>query len=207
MRLILGSASPARFNTLTAAGLHPEVMVSKVDEDLITSGSPGELTLARATAKGQDVLARVLGQQGSAGETVIVLACDSMLEIEDKVYGKPGTAEQAVARWQRMRGRSGLLHTGHYVAVAHDEQVQKECRLATTAVTFADLSDAEIEAYAATGEPEHVAGGFTIDGYGGAFVSGIHGDPHNVVGISLPLVRQILVDLGVSWPSLWVDAT
>lgn len=207
MRLILGSASPARFNTLTAAGLHPEVMVSNVDEDLITSGSPGGLTQARATAKGQDVLATVLGQLGAGDDIVIVLACDSMLEIEDRVYGKPGTADKAVARWQWMRGRSGLLHTGHYVAVAHGGQVQTACRLATTGVTFADLSDAEIEAYAATGEPEKVAGGFTIDGYGGAFVTGIHGDPHNVVGISLPLVRQILVDLGVSWSSLWVDAT
>lgn len=204
MRLILGSASPARYHTLIAAGLHPEVIVSNVDEDLITSGSPGGLAQARALAKGEGVLATVLAQRATDDGPMIVLACDSMLEIEDKVYGKPGTAEKAIAWWQRMRGRSGLLHTGHYVAVVDGEQVQEACRLATTGVTFADLGDAEIEAYAATGEPEKVAGGFTIDGYGGAFITGIKGDPHNVVGISLPLVRQILVDLGVSWPSLWV---
>ena len=205
MRLILGSASPARLQTLRQAGLDPEVIVSDVDEDSLSADTLGGVALVRARAKGEAVLGSVFSVDPNPEQPTVVLACDSMLEIEGHIYGKPGSAEAAIVRWYRMRGRQGLLHTGHYAAVVNGSCLQQACRLATTEVTFADLSDEEIAAYAATGEPERVAGAFTIDGYGGPFVTRISGDPHNVVGISLPLVRQMLIDMGVSWHALWGD--
>lgn len=177
-----------------------------MDEEAIHLPGAPELTAELARLKGEAVLAS-LRADGQLDEPLVVLACDSMLEIEGRVHGKPGTQEAAIVRWYRMRGRQGLLYTGHYVALAlgpHD--VRHQVRVAETGVTFADLTDAEIAAYAATGEPQRVAGGFTIDGYGGAFITRITGDPHNVVGISLPLIRQMLLDLGVAWQTLWVQS-
>lgn len=204
MRVILGSKSPARLKTLISAGVHPEVIDSEIDESRISAQSAAQLTNTLAQLKGESVLA---GIREEIDEPTIVLACDSMLEIEDRIYGKPGTAEAAVLRWHRMRGRQGVLYTGHYVALATPaEPLRKQVRVATTIVTFADLTDAEIEAYAATGEPQKVAGAFTIDGFGGPFITRLEGDPHNVVGISLPLVRQMLLDLGVEWQNLWTPA-
>ena len=202
--MILGSSSPARLLTLRNAGLDPEVIVPKVDEESVHLPGAPELTAELARLKGEAVLAELRDSGQLDADPLVLIACDSMLEIEGRVHGKPGTPEAAIVRWYRMRGRQGLLYTGHYVAVVTGpDQVAQQVRVAQTGVTFADLTDAEIAAYAATGEPQRVAGGFTIDGYGGPFVTRITGDPHNVVGISLPLVRQMLLDLGVAWQSLW----
>lgn len=177
-----------------------------MDEDAVQHSGGPELTAELARRKGEAVL-ESLRRAGRLDEPLVVLACDSMLEVEGRVYGKPGTQDAAIVRWYRMRGRQGLLYTGHYAAVAlGPDDVRHQVRVAETGVTFADLTDAEIAAYAATGEPQRVAGGFTIDGYGGAFITRVTGDPHNVVGISLPLVRQMLLDLGVAWHPLWVHS-
>ncbi len=195
-RLILASASPARLQSLRNVGLDPEVIVSGVDEDAIDQVRPDLLARALAEAKGASVLERVEGD-------VILVACDSVLEFEGRPHGKPRTPEEAVAHWRRIRGGQGVLHTGHFVVVRRGGHDVAQSRVASTVVMFADLTDHEIEAYVATGEPLVVAGGFTLDGIGGAFVTGVEGDPHNVIGISLPLFRQMLLDLGVEWQSLW----
>jgi septum formation protein len=193
-RLVLASASPARLSTLRSAGLDPEVVVSGVDESEVTADKPQDLALVLAERKAQAVAARLDG-------AALVVGCDSVLELEGQAHGKPPSAEDAVGRWRAMRNNSGVLHTGHYVVDTATGRTQSATE--STVVHFADLSDEEIEAYVATGEPLHVAGAFTIDGLGGAFVRRIDGDPHNVVGISLPLLREMLATLGVSWPDLW----
>lgn len=202
-RIVLGSSSPARLLTLQQAGIEPQIVIPDVDEQAVHRPGAPELTAELARLKGEAVL-RKLHDNGELDEPLVLLACDSMLEIEGRVYGKPGTQEAAIVRWYRMRARQGLFFTGHYVAlVCGPDDVRSQVRVAETGVTFADLTDAEIAAYAATGEPQRVAGGFTIDGFGGAFITRISGDPHNVVGLSLPLVRQMLLDLGVAWQGLW----
>ncbi len=130
-----------------------------------------------------------------------MLGCDSVLELDGEALGKPGTAEVATSRWRAMRGRSGVLQTGH--ALSDTASGKTVSATASTTVHFADVSDDEIAAYVATGEPLHVAGAFTVDGLGGAFVTGIEGDHHNVVGVSLPLVRSLVAELGHSWTDLW----
>lgn len=194
-RVVLASQSPARLATLRSAGLDPEVVVSGVDESVLTTPDPEELSVELARLKAQAVARR----DGMAD--ALVIGCDSVLEIDGEVHGKPGTPEAAAARWRVMRGRSGILHTGHAVI---DTTTDREiARAARTVVHFADIDDEEIAAYVATGEPLHVAGSFTIDGLGGAYVTGIEGDPHTVVGIGLPLLREIMSDLGHPWHSLW----
>jgi septum formation protein len=192
-RLILASASPARLRTLQAAGLRPEVIVSGVDEDGIEADTVAEHALKLAQLKAVAVAA---GQSRA-----LVIGCDSVLEFEGEVLGKPADHAEAVERWQRMRGRSGVLHTGHCVIDTHREVWLG--RSAATQVRFAALDDEEIEAYVASGEPLQVAGGFTIDGLGSAYVSGISGDPHNVVGISVPLLRLMFDELGFVWHEFW----
>ncbi|WP_112246571.1 Maf family nucleotide pyrophosphatase [Kribbella monticola] len=193
-RFILASASPARLQTLRDAGVEPEVIVSGVDEDNVTAESPGELARTLATLKARAVVANL-------DDHATVLGCDSVLEIDGVAYGKPGTAEVARERLRAMRGRSGILHTGHCL---FDTTTRHELReLASTTVHFADLTDDEIDAYVATGEPLVVAGSFTVDGLGGPFVTGIEGDYHNVVGVSLPLLRRMLAEVGIPWPALW----
>lgn len=198
MRVILASKSPARLELLRRAGVHVEVLVSGVDESSVGGLSPVAMTMELARLKAESVESRL-----APAELTLVIGCDSMLELEGRVYGKPGSPEAAIARWYRMRGRQGVLHTGHHVVVLNGADRKTSTRVASTTVQFADLSDAEIAAYAATGEPQHVAGAFTIDGYGGPFVTSIQGDPHNVVGLSLPLLRQMLLDLGIGWQTLW----
>lgn len=198
MRFVLASSSPARLLTLRSAGIEPEVLSPNVDEESVTAPSPAALTSELARLKA----AAVLGRIDDAGPLVLV-ACDSLLELDGRAWGKPHTTEGVVAQWRRMRDRQALFHTGHHVVVRDDRGDHAVNRVGSTTVTFADLDDDEVAAYAATGEPQKVAGAFTIDHLGGPFVTGIAGDPHNVAGISLPLVRQMLVDLGVSWPSLW----
>ncbi len=195
MRLVLASASPARRATLRAAGICPEVVVSEVDESAYSADTPAALAQVLAVAKASSVAALTMVADA------IVVGCDSVLDLDGQAFGKPVDAGEAVRRWRSMRGRSGTLVTGHCVI---DNRTGKQvAATASTQVQFADLSDAEIDAYVATGEPLHVAGAFTIDGLGGAFVSGIEGDHHNVVGLSLPLLRTILRDLDVEWTSLW----
>lgn len=201
---MLASASPARLATLRQAGLSPEVVVSGVDESGHEDLTPAELARQLAVAKGEAVAARLRAADGP-GATVVI-GCDSVLELDGQAYGKPGTAAVAAERWRRMRGRSGVLHTGHHVLVRRDQTWSARTAGAVTTVHFADLSDAEIEAYVATGEPLAVAGAFTVDGLGGPFVSRIEGDYHNVVGISLPLLRVLLAELEISWPELWSPA-
>ena len=190
--LVLASASPARAATLRAAGVDPRVVVSGVDESQVHDPDPAVLVLLLAELKGRAVVDRL-----EAAQDGWLLACDSMLELDGEALGKPADAADAVRRWQRMRGRSGVLHTGHYLV---DLTLGTEVRRSVaTTVHFADVTDAEIEAYVATGEPLQVAGAFTVDGLGGPFVTGIEGDHHNVVGLSLPLLRELLGDIGVGW--------
>ncbi len=199
IRFVLASKSPARLETLRRAGVRPEVIVSGVDEDAVDAASPRELTATLAALKAGAV-ARGLAPVST--ETV-VLGCDSVLELHGEAHGKPRTAAAAAERWRRMRGRQGVLHTGHHIVVLSGDTQRAATRVASTTVHFADITDDEIAAYVATGEPQHVAGAFTIDGYGGAFITALAGDPHNVVGVSLPLVRVMLADLGVPWHLLW----
>lgn len=199
-RFVLASSSPARLQTLRNAGLDPEVIVSGVDESSVTARRPVVLAALLAEKKAQ-----VVSQQLAGEEPVVVVGCDSILEFEGQALGKPDSVDDATFRWRAMRGRTGILHTGHHVVVRH-RGVHQVTATGSTLVHFADLSDAEIDAYVATGEPLSVAGAFTIDGLGGPFIRGIEGDPHNVVGISLPLLRDLLVELGVAWPELWSSA-
>ncbi|AXT84137.1 septum formation inhibitor Maf [Aeromicrobium sp. A1-2] len=192
MRVILASASPARLATLRSAGIDPEVIVSGVDEDRIASADAANLAAALAQLK-----CRAVAEQVDAD--ALVIGCDSVLAFEGEIFGKPAGPVEAAGRWRRMRGRSGVLHSGHCVRRAGREFVET----ASTVVHFADISDAEIDAYVATGEPLAVAGAFTIDGLGGAFITGIEGDHHNVVGLSLPLLRELVGDLGIAWTDLW----
>jgi septum formation protein len=192
-RLILASASPARLRTLQSAGLRPEVIVSGVDEDGVEADDVAGLALKLAQLKAVAVAAHQ--------PRALVIGCDSVLEFEGEALGKPADPAEAVERWQRMRGKSGVLHTGHCVIDTHREVWLG--RSAATQVRFAHVTDEEIEAYVATGEPSAVAGAFTLDGLGGAFVSGVTGDPHNVVGISLPLVRLMFDELGFVWTDFW----
>jgi septum formation protein len=204
--LVLASASPARLETLTRAGLSPRVVVSDVDEDAFTAPDVPALVQVLARAKAEAVAATLAGTKGvsplSRQADTLVMGCDSLLELDGEPLGKPGTPEAAVRYWQRLRGRTGHLHTGHHV-IRLGPTPGTASAVATTAVTFADLSDEEIGAYAASGEPERVAGGFTIDGLGGAFVTRVDGDPHTVVGISLPLLRDLFARLGVQWHTMW----
>ncbi len=194
MRFVLASQSPARLQTLRSAGVEPEVIVSGVDEDNVTAENPGELARLLAALKARAVVAEL-------DDHATVLGCDSVLEIDGVAYGKPGTPEIARERLRAMRGKSGVLHTGHCLFDTNTKQELRE--LASTKVYFADMTDDEIDAYVATGEPLVVAGSFTVDGIGGPFVTGIEGDYHNVVGLSLPLVRTMLAQVGIAWPSLW----
>jgi septum formation protein len=200
MRVVLASASPARLRTLRSAGLDPEVIVSGVDEEAISAAGVPELVAALAEAKAGAVAA---ASDFHGDEDVLVIGCDSMLELDGRALGKPHTPAQATARWRAMRGRDGVLHTGHHLVLQTRGGIERRTAVASTTVTFADVDDDEIAAYVATGEPLLVAGAFTIDGLGGAFVTSLSGDPHNVVGISLPLLRRMLADLGLRWTDLW----
>jgi septum formation protein len=189
MRFVLASASPARLATLRRAGVVPEVLVSGVDEAAVTARSAAELVQTLAAAKARAVAGRLRGP-------ALVLGCDSLLEFDGRALGKPGTKAAAVAQWRAMRGRSGVLHTGH--CLLDVDPGRAVTAVASTTVRFAEVTDEEIELYCATGEPAGVAGAFTIDGLGGWFITGVDGDPHTVVGLSLPLLRRLLDELGHS---------
>ncbi|PRH79636.1 septum formation inhibitor Maf [Streptomyces solincola] len=194
-RLVLASASPARLGLLRQAGLAPEVIVSGVDEDAVTAPTPAELALALAEAKASRVAARpeVSG--------ALVIGCDSVLELDKRALGKPADAEEALARWRDMRGRAGVLQTGHCVWDTAAKRYVSAT--ASTVVRFGEPSDEEIAAYVASGEPLHVAGAFTLDGRSAPFIEGVDGDPGNVIGLSLPLLRRLLAELGTAITDLW----
>lgn len=175
--------------------------MSGVDESGVTAKHPAALVAELARLKAEAVDATL-----SLDDRVTVLVgCDSMLELDGQAYGKPHDPASAVERWDRMRGRSGVLHTGHHVVVHAGGERSVRTDVGSTTVHFAELDDDEVAAYVATREPLEVAGSFTVDGLGGAFVERIEGDHHNVVGISLPLLRSVLRDLGVRWSDLWVS--
>lgn len=214
--LVLGSASPARLSTLQRAGVTPYVLVSEVDEDLVVAAAisqygdlaPEDVSLVLARAKCEAVAQRLAGDTCplDAPTGALVLGCDSVLDLDGEVHGKPADEAEAISRWQRMRGTSGVLHTAHWLIDDRDDSDggtgATMGAVASTIVHFAKVRDEEIAAYVATGEPMLVAGAFTIDGLGGPFVSGIEGDHHNVVGISLPLLREMLAEVNVSWSEL-----
>ncbi len=213
MRLYLASTSPARLALLRSAGIEPVTMAPPVDEDAVAAAeaarlgaplTPAHVVELLARAKAEAVLAAAVAPDESPFDGLI-LGGDSVFVIDGVIYGKPHTAEKALVRWQNQRGRTGQLFSGHWLI---------ECRngvpgravgsVAVADVTFADdITDTELDAYIATGEPLLVAGAFTIDSLGGPFISRITGDPSTVVGLSLPTLRRLVMQLGHSWPSLW----
>ena len=212
--LILGSASPARLATLQQAGVTPYVLVSDVDEAAVVTEAVsryGELAaedvaLVLARAKCEAISRLVSEDETSPADApfgALVLGCDSVLELDGEIYGKPASEAEARSRWRRMQGTSGVLHTAHWLIDDRDDSDggtgATMGAVASTIVHFAKVSNKEIAAYVATGEPMRVAGAFTIDGLGGPLISGIEGDHHNVVGISLPLLREMLGEINVSW--------
>lgn len=200
MRLYLASTSPARLATLRSAGVEPIVVPSNVDESAAVE-SAGPLSAA-ATVQ---LLARLKAEAiiGSAIDGFI-LGGDSVFELDGVVYGKPHTAEVAKERWLLQRGRTGLLHSGHWLIDHRGGSTNNVAGAVSTAsVTFsANISEAELDAYIATGEPLHVAGAFTIDSLGAPFITSVDGDPHTVVGLSLSTLRELLRGFGVEWHEL-----
>ncbi len=191
--IVLASASKSRRRLLESAGLSPKIMVSNVDEEteFFNSMSPSDMVIALAITKAHTVREQI-------DFPAIIIGCDSTFEFEGESLGKPGTPEIAIARAKRVRGNSGLLHTGHCIIdTLKDREISDRV---TTRVNFANISDEEIIDYVATEEPLHVAGGFTLDGFSSPFISSIDGDYTNVVGISMPFLRMASAQLGYSWP-------
>jgi septum formation protein len=199
--LVLASASPARLALLRAAGIEPTVLVSDVDEDAITAevgaDEPEVLVAILARAKAEAVAARL---EPTVGPTV-VLGCDSLFAFDGRTWGKPADAAEAVARIRSMRGREGVLHTGHHLIDARDGRFVHA--VAETTVRFGPMTDGEVDAYVATGEPLRVAGSFTLDGRSAPWVEGVVGDHTNVVGLSLPTLRALLGRVEISIVDLW----
>jgi len=196
-RVILASASPSRKRLLESSGITPEIFVSGVDEedpDLLAL-KPSEMVIALAIMK-----AHTVRQNHPVGENALVIGCDSTFEFNGESLGKPLTRDAAIARAKLMRGKSGYLHTGHSVIdTAQDIEVSD---ISTSKVTFVDMTDREIEEYVDSGEPLQVAGGFTLDGRSAPFISHIDGDPSGIIGLSLPTLRKIMINLGLEWGDL-----
>jgi septum formation protein len=204
VQLVLASQSPARLQVLRGAGIEPVQYVSGVDEDALAATlagtTPEELVAGLAEAKARTVAAAVAPDHPDS----VIVGCDSMLAHEGLLVGKPGSPERARERWVLMGGGAGVLLTGHAVLrIQNGALGALASGTSQTTIRFGTPSPAEIDAYIATGEPMDVAGGFTLDGYGGWFVDGVEGDPSSVIGISLPLTRRLLVEVGVSVVDLW----
>ena len=210
--VVLGSASPARLRVLRDAGLDPQVLVADLDEDAIIAEMGGaasaEVVTRLARAKGEAIVSTILADDDPVFDAAradgVVLTCDSMLLLDGELSGKPHSPDVAVAQWGRMRGNTGDLMTGHCVTRLRDGAVESiVADHKSTQVHFSDVSDDQIARYVATGEPLKVAGAFTLDGLGGWLLDGITGDPSSVIGISLPLTRQLLSQVGVDVTDLW----
>jgi septum formation protein len=196
-RIVLASASVSRRRLLESAGLKPTIMVSHVDEetDFFNAMTPADMVIALAITKAHTIREQI-------DFPAIIIGCDSTFEFDSQSLGKPATPEIAIERASRVRGNTGLLHTGHCIIdTTKDTEISS---IVTTKVTFDDMTDAEIADYVATGEPLHVAGGFTLDGFSSPFIPSIEGDYTNVVGISMPFVRKAFEQLGYSWPEVKV---
>jgi septum formation protein len=211
VRLVLASTSPARLALLTAAGVDPVVVPSDVDEPAAVAAAgplePEAMVLLLARAKAEAVAAAIdRGEVAVPEDAVLVLGGDSAFALDGGVFGKPGTAEAATARWRIQRGREGVLHSGHWLI---DRRTGRgRGAVASASVRFVDdLGDDEIDAYVATGEPLTVAGAFTIDSLGGPFIEAIAGDPSTVVGLSLPTLRRLVRETGTAWTQLWRPAS
>lgn len=209
--LYLASTSPARLATLRSSGIEPHVIPSHVDEDALVARveaerghrlSPSELVLLLAQAKAEAVIGKHINGAPLDG---LIVGGDSAFVLDEKIYGKPHTPDTAHERWQVQRGRTGTLYSGHWVIDHRSGSVGAAVgEVRSAEVTFAsDISDAELAAYIETGEPLHVAGAFTIDSLGAAFIERINGDPSTVVGISVPTLRRLVTQLGIFWPDLW----
>jgi septum formation protein len=194
-KIVLASQSTSRRRLLESAGLSPQIMVSNVDEetDFFNAMTPQDMVIALAITKAHTIREQV-------DFPAIIIGCDSTFEFEGESLGKPGFAHVARERAQRVRGKSGYLHTGH--CVIDTSQGREISDRVTTKVTFTDMSDAEIDDYVNSGEPLHVAGGFTLDGFSSPFIPSIEGDYTNVVGISMPFLRSAMNQLGYSWPEV-----
>ena len=212
MRVCLASTSPARLMLLRQAGVEPLLRSPEVDEDQVAADAeaargealaPEELVLLLARAKAADVAARVAAEDPAFDG--LVVGGDSMFALAGRVYGKPHTPEEATRRWREMRGRTGVLHSGHSVFRVVGGTVGEEATaVAAASVSFvSDITDAEIDAYVGSGEPLHVAGAFTVDSLGGPFIESVAGDPSTVVGMSLSTLRRLAATLGVTWTDLW----
>ena len=194
-RIVLASQSSSRRRLLTDAGLKPTIIVSNVDEetDFFNAMSPEDMVIALAISKAHTVREMI-------DYPAIIIGCDSTFDVDGVSFGKPGTPEIATERAKKISGRSGLLHTGHCI-IDTAQGIEIADRV-TTKVTFSEMSDAEIADYVASEEPLHVAGGFTLDGFGSPFIPVIEGDYTNVVGISMPFLRSAMKQLGYSWPQV-----
>ena len=195
-RLVLASASQARLRVLRDAGFDPEVVVSGIDEDAVHAADTTALVAVLAERKAQAVADR-------AGDAVVV-GCDSMLEFEGRPLGKPASTAQAAGWLRSMRGRNATLFTGH--CVIDGAGGQRATGVAATTVRFGVTTDDELDAYLATGEAMGAAGAFTLDGRSAPFIDGVDGDPGNVIGLSLPLFRSLLAQLGIAIIDLWAGS-
>jgi len=194
-RIVLASQSKSRRTLLEDAGLKPTIIVSNVDEetDFFNAMSPEDVVIALAVSKAHTVREMI-------DYPAIIIGCDSTFDVDGVSFGKPGTPEIAVERAKKISGRTGLLHTGHCI-IDTERGIEIADRV-TTKVTFTDMTDEEIHDYVASEEPLHVAGGFTLDGFGSPFIPVIEGDYTNVVGISMPFLRSAMKQLGYSWPQV-----
>ena len=194
-RIVLASQSTSRRRLLEDAGLKPTIIVSNVDEEteFFNAMSPEDMVIALAISKAHTVREMI-------DYPAIIIGCDSTFDVDGVSFGKPGTPEVAIERAKKISGRTGLLHTGHCI-IDTERGIEIADRV-TTKVTFTDMSDEEIDDYVASEEPLHVAGGFTLDGFGSPFIPVIEGDYTNVVGISMPFLRSAMKQLGYSWPQV-----